>query len=228
MRKNSINHLAIIMDGNGRWAKQKNQPRAFGHQNGAQTAKKIINECVKKEVPYLTLYTFSKENWSRPKKEIDTLMVLLSTMLKKETGNMLRNNIRFNVVGRIEDLPKKTRDWVLSTIEKTKNNTGLILSLALSYGGRQEIIDAFNSLIKTNVKIINEEILKNHLYCPDLPDPDIIIRTGGEYRLSNFLLWQSAYAEIYICQKNWPDFDEKDLEKALEEYENRNRTFGKV
>ena len=228
MRKNSINHLAIIMDGNGRWAKQKNQPRAFGHQNGAQTAKKIINECVKKEVPYLTLYTFSKENWSRPKKEIDTLMVLLSTMLKKETGNMLRNNIRFNVVGRIEDLPKKTRDWVLSTIEKTKNNTGLILSLALSYGGRQEIIDAFNSLIKTNVKIINEEILKNHLYCPDLPDPDIIIRTGGEYRLSNFLLWQSAYAEIYICQKNWPDFNEKDLEKALEEYENRNRTFGKV
>ena len=186
MRKNSINHLAIIMDGNGRWAKQKNQPRAFGHQNGAQTAKKIINECVKKEVPYLTLYTFSKENWSRPKKEIDTLMVLLSTMLKKETGNMLRNNIRFNVVGRIEDLPKKTRDWVLSTIEKTKNNTGLILSLALSYGGRQEIIDAFNSLIKTNVKIINEEILKNHLYCPELPDPDMIIITGGEYRLSNF------------------------------------------
>ena len=228
MRKNSINHLAIIMDGNGRWAKQKNQPRAFGHQNGAQTAKKIINECVKKEVPYLTLYTFSKENWSRPKKEIDTLMVLLSTMLKKETGNMLRNNIRFNVVGRIEDLPKKTRDWVLSTIEKTKNNTGLILSLALSYGGRQEIIDAFNSLIKTNVKIINEEILKNHLYCPELPDPDMIIRTGGEYRLSNFLLWQSAYAEFYICNKNWPDFDENDLKKVFNEYENRNRTFGKL
>ena len=228
MRKNSINHLAIIMDGNGRWAKQKNQPRAFGHQNGAQTAKKIINECVKKEVPYLTLYTFSKENWLRPKKEIDTLMVLLSTMLKKETGNMLRNNIRFNVVGRIEDLPKKTRDWVLSTIEKTKNNTGLILSLALSYGGRQEIIDAFNSLIKTNVKIINEEILKNHLYCPELPDPDMIIRTGGEYRLSNFLLWQSAYTEIYICNKNWPDFDENDLKKVFNEYENRNRTFGKL
>ena len=228
MRKNSINHLAIIMDGNGRWAKQKNQPRAFGHQNGAQTAKKIINECVKKEVPYLTLYTFSKENWSRPKKEIDTLMVLLSTMLKKETGNMIRNNIRFNVVGRIEDLPEKTRDWVLSTIEKTKNNTGLILSLALSYGGRQEIIDAFNSLIKTNVKIINEDILKNHLYCPELPDPDMIIRTGGEYRLSNFLLWQSAYTEIYICNKNWPDFDENDLKKVFNEYENRNRTFGKL
>jgi undecaprenyl diphosphate synthase len=155
-------------------------------------------------------------------------MILLSTMLKNETENMLRNNIKFNIVGRIEDLPEKTRDWVLTTIEKTKNNTGLTLTLALSYGGRQEIVDAFNAIMNKEIKIINEEILKNHLYCPDLPDPDIIIRTGGEYRLSNFLLWQSAYAEIYICQKNWPDFDENDLEKALEEYENRNRTFGKV
>ena len=165
---------------------------------------------------------------SRPKEEVDTLMILLSTMLKNETENMLRNNIKFNIVGRIEDLPEKTRDWVLTTIEKTKNNTGLTLTLALSYGGRQEIVDAFNAIMNKEIKIINEEILKNHLYCPDLPDPDIIIRTGGEYRLSNFLLWQSAYAEIYICQKNWPDFDENDLEKALEEYENRNRTFGKV
>ena len=228
MIKNSINHLAIIMDGNGRWAKQKNKPRAFGHQSGAQTAKKIINICVEKAIPYLTLYTFSKENWSRPKEEIDTLMILLSTMLKNETENMFRNNIRFNIVGRIDDLPKKTRDWILSTIDRTKNNKGLTLTLALSYGGRQEIVDAFNSLIKTEVKIINEEILKNHLYCPELPDPDIIIRTGGENRLSNFLLWQSAYSEMYICDKNWPDFDEKELNKALVEYGNRNRTFGKV
>jgi len=228
MIKNSINHLAIIMDGNGRWAKQKNKSRAFGHQSGAQTAKKIINICVEKAIPYLTLYTFSKENWSRPKEEIDTLMVLLSTMLKNETENMFRNNIRFNIVGRIDDLPEKTRKWILSTIDRTKNNKGLTLTLALSYGGRQEIIDAFNSLIKTEVKIINEEILKNHLYCPELPDPDIIIRTGGEYRLSNFLLWQSAYSEIYICDKNWPDFNEKELNKALVEYGNRNRTFGKV
>ena len=228
MKNSSINHLAIIMDGNGRWAKQKNKPRAFGHQSGAQTAKKIINICVEKAIPYLTLYTFSKENWSRPKEEIDTLMVLLSTMLKNETENMFRNNIRFNIVGRIEDIPEKTRDWILSTIDRTKNNKGLTLTLALSYGGRQEIIDAFNSLIKTEVKIINEEILKNHLYCPELPDPDIIIRTGGEYRLSNFLLWQSAYSEIYICDKNWPDFDEEELNKALVEYGNRNRTFGKV
>ena len=168
------------------------------------------------------------DNFEISKEEIDMLMVLLSTMIENETENMLRNNIRFNIVGKIEDLPDKTREWVLSTIEKTKNNTGLILTLALSYGGRQEIVDAFNSLIKSDVKIINEEILKNHLYCPELPDPDMIIRTGGEYRLSNFLLWQSAYAEIYVCNKNWPDFDVAELEKALKEYDNRNRTFGKV
>jgi len=228
MKNSSINHLAIIMDGNGRWANQKNQQRVFGHEKGAQTAKKIINDCVKRGIPHLTLYTFSKENWSRPKHEIDTLMILLSKMLKNETENMLRNNIRFNIVGKIGDLPLKTRDWVSSTVEKTKNNTGLVLTLALSYGGRQEIVDAVNSLIKSEVKIINEEILKNHLYCPEMPDPDMIIRTGGEYRLSNFLLWQSAYAEIYICNKNWPDFDENELDKALKEYDNRNRTFGKV
>ena len=216
------------MDGNGRWANQINKPRVFGHEKGAQTAKKIINECVKRGIPYLTLYTFSKENWSRPEKEIDALMALLSTMLKSEIENMLRNNIRFNIVGKLEDLPEKTREWVLSTIEKTKNNTGLVLTLALSYGGRQEIVDALNMMIKSEVKIINEEILKNHLYCPEMPDPDMIIRTGGEYRLSNFLLWQSAYSEIYICDKNWPDFDESELDKALKDYEKRNRTFGKV
>ena len=228
MKNSSINHLAIIMDGNGRWANQKNQQRVFGHEKGAQTAKKIIDDCVKRGIPHLTLYTFSKENWSRPKHEVDTLMILLSKMLKNETENMLRNNIRFNIVGKIGDLPLKTRDWVSSTVEKTKNNTGLVLTLALSYGGRQEIVDAVNSLIKSEVKIINEEILKNHLYCPEMPDPDMIIRTGGEYRLSNFLLWQSAYAEIYVCSKNWPDFDENELDKALKEYDNRNRTFGKV
>ena len=228
MKNSSFNHLAIIMDGNGRWANQINKPRVFGHEKGAQTAKKIINECVKRGIPYLTLYTFSKENWSRPEKEIDALMALLSTMLKSEIENMLRNNIRFNIVGKLEDLPEKTREWVLSTIEKTKNNTGLVLTLALSYGGRQEIVDAFNMMIKSEVKIINEEILKNHLYCPEMPDPDMIIRTGGEYRLSNFLLWQSAYSEIYVCDKNWPDFDESELDKALKDYEKRNRTFGKV
>ena len=223
-----MNHLAIIMDGNGRWAINQKKPRVFGHKVGAQIAKKIINDCVTRKIPYLTLYTFSKENWSRPQKEVDTLMSLLSIMLESELQNMLRNNIRFNVVGKIEDLPRKTREFTLASIEKTKNNTGLVLTLALSYGGRQEIIDAVNSMINSGEKIINEEILKNHLYCPELPDPDLIIRTGGEYRLSNFLLWQSAYAEIYTSSKNWPEFGEKDLENALKEYEKRKRTFGKV
>ena len=223
-----MNHLAIIMDGNGRWAINRKKPRVFGHKEGAQVAKKIINDCVNRKIPYLTLYTFSKENWSRPPEEVDTLMNLLSIMLESELNNMLRNNIRFNVVGKIEDLPRKTREFTLNSIEMTKNNTGLVLTLALSYGGRQEIIDAINSMINNREKIINEEILKNHLYCPELPDPDLIIRTGGEYRLSNFLLWQSAYAEIYTSSKNWPEFGEKDLEKALDEYERRNRTFGKV
>ena len=223
-----MNHLAIIMDGNGRWAINRKKPRVFGHKEGAQVAKKIINDCVNRKIPYLTLYTFSKENWSRPPKEVDTLMNLLSTMLESELDNMLRNNIRFNVVGKIEDLPRKTREFTLNSIEMTKNNTGLVLTLALSYGGRQEIIDAINSMINSREKIINEEILKNHLYCPELPDPDLIIRTAGEYRLSNFLLWQSAYAEIYTSSKNWPEFGEEDLEKALDEYERRNRTFGKV
>ena len=223
-----MNHLAIIMDGNGRWAINRKKPRVFGHKEGAQVAKKIINDCVNRKIPYLTLYTFSKENWSRPPKEVDTLMNLLSIMLESELDNMLRNNIRFNVVGKIEDLPRKTREFTLNSIEMTKNNTGLVLTLALSYGGRQEIIDAINSMINSREKIINEEILKNHLYCPELPDPDLIIRTAGEYRLSNFLLWQSAYAEIYTSSKNWPEFGEKDLEKALNEYERRNRTFGKV
>lgn len=228
MKNSLLNHLAIIMDGNGRWANQKNKQRVFGHEKGAQTAKKIINDCVERGIPYLTLYTFSKENWLRPAKEVDALMMLLSKMLKNEIENMMRNNIRFNIVGRLEEIPEETRGWVLSTIEKTKNNTGLVLTLALNYGGRQEIVDAFNSLMKSEVKIINEEILKNHLYCPEMPDPDMIIRTGGEYRLSNFLLWQSAYAEIYVCDKNWPDFDEDELDKVLKEYENRNRTFGRV
>jgi undecaprenyl diphosphate synthase len=155
-------------------------------------------------------------------------MELLSLMLDKEIDNMMRNNIRFNIVGRLEDLPKKTKEFVERTINKTKNNSGLFLTLALSYGGRQEIIDAMNSILEKNIEIIDEDILKNHLYCPELPDIDLVIRTGGETRLSNFLLWQSAYAEIYTSEKYWPEFDINELEKAMEDFENRHRKFGKV
>jgi len=225
----NLNHLAIIMDGNGRWATDQNLDRVAGHKQGAQSAKKIIEACANLNIPYLTLYAFSKENWNRPIFEVESLMSLLGSMLTNELEELTRNNIVFQIVGRIEDLPKGIQEIVINAIEKTKNNNGLILSLALSYGGRQEIIDAINKIIVSEKKeIIDEDIVKNHLYCPEMPDPDLIIRTAGEYRLSNFLLWQSAYAEIYITDKNWPDFTEEDLIGALKDFDRRNRTFGKV
>ena len=225
----NLKHLAIIMDGNGRWAKDKNLDRIVGHKEGAKSAKKIIETCSNLNIKYLTLYTFSTENWDRPQFEVDSLMALLSGMLNNEIKELEGNNIVFKVVGRVEDLPKSVQKIVSNTVERTKNNTGLVLSLALSYGGRQEIIDAMNKILKNKEsKIIDEEIVKNHLYFPEMPDPDLIIRTGGEFRLSNFLLWQSAYSEIYISKKNWPDFKEKDLMTALEDFNHRNRTFGKL
>lgn len=225
----NLKHLAIIMDGNGRWAKDKNLDRIVGHKEGAKSAKKIIETCSNLNIKYLTLYTFSTENWDRPQFEVDSLMALLSGMLNNEIKELQGNNIVFKVVGRVEDLPKSVQKIVSNTVERTKNNTGLVLSLALSYGGRQEIIDAMNKILKNKEsKIIDEEIVKNHLYFPEMPDPDLIIRTGGEFRLSNFLLWQSAYSEMYISKKNWPDFKEKDLMTALEDFNHRNRTFGKL
>ena len=225
----NLDHIAIIMDGNGRWAKDKGMDRIFGHKEGAKSAKKVIEACSDLNINYLTLYTFSTENWNRPQFEVDSLMSLLSSMLKNEIKELERNNIVFNVVGRIEDLPKSVQNIISDVIDRTKHNTGLILSLALSYGGRQEIIDAVNKIIVSKKsEIIDEEIVKNNLYCPEIPDPDLIIRTAGEYRLSNFLLWQSAYAELFVSKKNWPDFKKKDLMEALKDFENRDRTFGKL
>ena len=225
----NLNHIAIIMDGNGRWAQDKGMDRIFGHKEGANSAKKIIEACSDLNINYLTLYAFSTENWNRPQFEVDSLMSLLSAMLKNEIKELERNNIVFNVVGRVEDLPKSVQNIISDVIDRTKYNTGLILSLALSYGGRQEIIDAVNKIIVSKKsEIIDEEIVKNNLYCPEIPEPDLIIRTAGEYRLSNFLLWQSAYAELFVSQKNWPDFKKKDLMKALKDFENRDRTFGKL
>lgn len=231
MSSNSFNldHIAIIMDGNGRWAKDKGMDRIFGHKEGAKSAKKVIEACSDLNINYLTLYAFSTENWNRPQFEVDSLMSLLSSMLKNEIKELERNNIVFNVVGRVEDLPKSVQNIISDVIDRTKHNTGLILSLALSYGGRQEIIDAVNKIIASKKsEIIDEEIVKNNLYCPEIPDPDLIIRTAGEYRLSNFLLWQSAYAELFVSKKNWPDFKKKDLMEALKDFENRDRTFGKL
>ena len=225
----NLDHIAIIMDGNGRWAIDKGMDRLLGHKEGAKSAKKIIEVCSDLKIKYLTLYAFSTENWNRPQYEVDSLMSLLSSMLENEIKELERNNIVFSVVGRIEDLPPGVQKIISEAIDRTKNNTGLILSLALSYGGRQEIIDAINKIILSKKsEIIDEEIVKNNLYCPEIPDPDLIIRTAGEYRLSNFLLWQSAYAELFVSDKNWPDFKEKDLMKALKDFENRDRTFGKL
>ena len=229
LKPTNLNHLAIIMDGNGRWAKDQKLDRLSGHKEGAKSTKKIIQACSNLKIKYLTLYTFSTENWNRPQLEIESLMALLSSMLNNEIQELERNNIVFNVVGRVEDLPKNIQNIIANTIERTKQNTGLVLSLALSYGGRQEIIDAIKKIgASKKSEIIDEEIVKNHLYCPEIPDPDLIIRTAGEYRLSNFLLWQSAYAEFYVSKKNWPDFQEEDLIQALKDFENRNRTFGKL
>ena len=231
MSSNSFNldHIAIIMDGNGRWAQEKGMDRIFGHKEGAKSAKKVIEACSDLNINYLTLYAFSTENWNRPQFEVDSLMSLLSLMLKNEIKELERNNIVFNVVGRVEDLPKSVQNIISDVIDRTKHNTGLILSLALSYGGRQEIIDAVNKIIVSKKsEIIDEEIVKNNLYCPEIPDPDLIIRTAGEYRLSNFLLWQSAYSELFVSKKNWPDFKKKDLMEALKNFENRDRTFGKL
>ena len=225
----NLNHIAIIMDGNGRWAKDKGMDRIFGHKEGAKSAKRVIEACSDLNINYLTLYAFSTENWNRPQFEVDSLMSLLSSMLKNEIKELERNNIVFNVVGRVEDLPKSVQNIISDVIDRTKHNTGLVLSLALSYGGRQEIIDAVNKIIVSKKsEIINEEIVKNNLYCPEIPDPDLIIRTAGEHRLSNFLLWQSAYAELFVSKKNWPDFKKKDLMEALKDFENRDRTFGKL
>ena len=231
MSSNSFNldHIAIIMDGNGRWAQEKGMDRIFGHKEGAKSAKKVIEACSDLNINYLTLYAFSTENWNRPQFEVDSLMSLLSSMLKNEIKELERNNIVFNVVGRVEDLPKSVQNIISDVIDRTKHNTGLILSLALSYGGRQEIIDAVNKIIVSKKsEIIDEENVKNNLYCPEIPDPDLIIRTAGEYRLSNFLLWQSAYSELFVSKKNWPDFKKKDLMEALKDFENRDRTFGKL
>ena len=221
-------HIGIIMDGNGRWATSQNIERLSGHIQGVETVKTIVEACVRLEIPHLTLYTFSKENWQRPKDEISSLMSLLSSSLKNELEKLNRNNIVLKIVGKLEDLPAELQALIMDVIESTKNNTGLVLTLALSYGGRQEIVDAINKIITSDNKYINEEIFQNYLYAPTMPDPDLIIRTGGENRLSNFLLWQSAYSEIHISKKNWPEFAEDDLISALNDFGQRKRKYGKV
>ncbi len=233
--KNKVpNHVAIIMDGNGRWAKLKNKPRVFGHKNGVNSVRETIEGCRELGIKYLTLYAFSTENWNRPKLEVKTLMSLLVSSLKKELKSLLENNIKLITIGNLNDLPKSARKELTEVIEKTKNNTALTLTLALSYGSRDEIVNVIKNISKKvvnnelQVEEINENIINNHLYTFSLPDVDFLIRTSGEKRISNFLLWQIAYAELYFTNTLWPDFKKENLFNAILEYQNRERRFGKT
>lgn len=227
-------HIAIIMDGNGRWAKQKGMLRAFGHENGVKSVRETVEGCAKLKIGYLTLYAFSTENWNRPKLEVDALMSILMNSLKKELSLMQKNNIRLNTIGNAHMLPEKPRRQLFEVIEATKENTGMVLTLALSYGSREELVSAIKEIctdIQTNkidIADITEATVQQHLYTRDMPDADLVIRTSGEQRISNFLLWQAAYAELYFTDVLWPDFREQDLHEAIFSYQKRERRFGKT
>ncbi|MGL2994349.1 isoprenyl transferase [Flavobacterium sp. TSSA_36] len=228
------NHLAIIMDGNGRWAKKQGLLRAFGHESGTKSVKKIIQACAEIGVNYLTLYAFSTENWNRPKLEVETLMRVLINSLKKEVDTLQKNNIKLNAIGNLNLLPKNAQKQLLEVINLTKDNTLMTLTLALSYGSREELTNAVRIIsekVKNNIisiDAIDDSIINQHLYTHNLPDVDLLIRTSGEHRISNFLLWQIAYAELYFTDVLWPDFKENDLHEAILSYQKRERRFGKT
>jgi undecaprenyl diphosphate synthase len=227
-------HLAIIMDGNGRWAKKQGMLRAIGHENGTKSVRTTVEACAKLGIENLTLYAFSTENWNRPKLEVDLLMKLLINSLKKELATLVKNNIKLNSIGNLENLPKSVQKELIEVIEKTKNNTRMTLTLALSYGSREEIINAVKKIsdkVKNNIisiDSIDDSIFNKHLYTDNLPDVDLVIRTSGEHRISNFLLWQIAYAEFYFTDVLWPDFSEENLYEAIISYQKRERRFGKT
>ncbi|GJQ50307.1 MAG: isoprenyl transferase [Candidatus Kuenenia stuttgartiensis] len=234
MKKNGSlpEHIAIIMDGNGRWARQKKLLRIKGHETGAKAVREITRECAKKHIKQLTLYAFSQENWKRPKREIDLLMKLLKNFLIGEREEIQKNNIRLTAIGRIKELPEFVQRELSVSIEESKMNTGMVLCLALNYGGRTEIIDATKKIVaelkkgKLKIDEITEESFKKYLYMPNMPDPDLLIRTGGEMRISNFLLWEISYAELWVTDTYWPDFKKPHLEEALLAYANRERRYG--
>jgi len=227
-------HIAIIMDGNGRWAKKQGFFRSFGHENGTKSVREVVEACAELAIPYLTLYAFSTENWNRPKLEVETLMKLLVSSLKKEIKTLQENNIKLNAIGNIKSLPTKAQKELMDVIEKTRDNNRVTLTLALSYGSREEIIKTIKEIslkVKNNLispENIDESIINNHLYTSNLPDVDLLIRTSGERRISNFLLWQIAYAELYFTETLWPDYRKDDLFKAILNYQKRERRFGKT
>jgi undecaprenyl diphosphate synthase len=227
-------HVAIIMDGNGRWAKKRGNSRVFGHKNGVKAVRAVTEAAAELQIEYLTLYAFSTENWNRPKLEVDALMSLLVSSISSETKTLMKNNVRLNVIGCVDTLPKDVRKKLFECIEQTSQNTGLTLSLALSYSSRWEITEAMRQIAQKvknnelNPDDISGETISNHLTTHNLPDPEIMIRTSGEIRISNFLLWQLAYAELYFCDILWPDFTKEDFYDALIDFQGRERRFGKT
>lgn len=227
-------HVAIIMDGNGRWAREKGLPRREGHRAGAESVREVVEACKKLGVRFLTLYAFSSENWKRPKAEIRALMALLKEFLRVKTPEMKSQGVRLHAIGRLEDLPSDCQRELYSAIDQTSSNSDIDLVLALSYGSREEIVDAARQLASEaangilNPEDIDNDLMGQKLYTKNIPDPDLLIRTSGERRLSNFLLWQISYAEIVISEKFWPDFREPDLKAAIAEYGERNRRFGSI
>jgi len=221
-------HVGIIMDGNGRWAKKRGLPRVFGHRAGVNTVKKIVETAAKIGVKCLSLYAFSTENWRRPKNEIQILFNLLRQFIKKEEKNLIKNNIKLFISGDISKIDKKTAEALQNLISKLKNNTGLIVNLCLNYGGRQEIVSAVNKIISSGIKSVDEKKFEEFLYTKDLPELDLLIRTSGELRISNFMLWQVAYAELYFTKTLWPDFTPKEFVLAIKEFQLRERRFGAV
>jgi undecaprenyl diphosphate synthase len=227
-------HIAVIMDGNGRWAKKRRLPRIAGHKAGRESVRATVRTCAKLGIPALSLYTFSLENWQRPSKEVKALMRFLSTVLRSEYLELNDNNIRLRAMGRLDLLPAETKKTLDETIESLSSNNGMILNLCLSYGGRAEIVDAARKIASSasagdlDPESLDEETFAGYLYSPDIPDPDLLIRTSGEMRISNFLLWQLAYTEIVVTDVLWPDFREEHLISAIDEYRGRERRFGEI
>jgi undecaprenyl diphosphate synthase len=224
------NHIAFIMDGNGRWAKKRNLPRKAGHKAGTQNILTLLKTLGKYGIKYVTLYSFSTENWNRPEEEINAILNILGESLEKEVPELHNNGVKVCHIGHLEKLPEKTREAIAEAVELTKNNSALTLNLAFDYGGRAEIVDAVKKIVsaKIPVKAIDEKMFGNYLYTNGIPEVDLVVRTGGDLRISNFLLWQSAYSEFYFTDVLWPDFDDKEIEKALIAFSRRERRFGGV
>lgn len=224
------NHVAIIMDGNGRWAAKRGLPRIEGHRAGTENLRRVIRACVEFGVKYMTIYAFSTENWGRPKEEVEGLLHILEDVIDREFDELHGEGVQLRHIGHLDALPETLRDKVLQAIELTKNNDRLVLSLAFNYGGRDEIVCAVRSIIEKGIpsEDITEKVVSQHMFTADIPDPDLIVRTSGEMRISNFLIWQGAYSEWYVTPKFWPDFDREELYQALVEYSRRDRRYGKV